>query len=251
MSACAADVTNKIGYHLYLMATRIGTAGWTIPRDSKDAFPAEGSHLGRYSQALSGVEINSSFHRPHQAKTYRRWNEETPDAFRFSVKLAKDFTHVQRLATKGAELAAWLAPVHELDAKLGAILVQLPPSLAFDRKLADRFFKNLRKHCDRLIALEPRHCSWSSEDALQILLAHDITKVEADPEKCAAPPDRSRPRYIRLHGSPVIYKSEYEMATIEFWSDELRKSKGEDWVIFDNTTFGFATKNALALQALL
>src|SRR5690349_11865759 len=64
----------------------IGTAAWTIPKDSLEQFPAEGSHLERYSAMLNAVEINSSFYRDHQPKTYSRWAETVPDQFFTSVR---------------------------------------------------------------------------------------------------------------------------------------------------------------------
>ena len=41
----------------------IGTAGWSIPPTAVKAFPADGSHLERYSASLNAVEINSTFYR--------------------------------------------------------------------------------------------------------------------------------------------------------------------------------------------
>ena len=41
-------------------------------------------HLERYARRLSAAEINSSFYRPHQRKTYERWAASVPDDFRFA-----------------------------------------------------------------------------------------------------------------------------------------------------------------------
>lgn len=225
----------------------IGTAGWTIPKELKERFSPDGSHLERYSQLLTAVEINSSFYRPHQAKTYKRWAEETAAHLKFSVKMTKVFTHEKKLAIEPEELEAWLEPVKELGGKLGAILVQIPPKLEYDRETASEFFKMLREQTDTMIAFEPRHLSWTNKDALKLLDFYDVTKVEADPERCPSPPVKSRARYLRLHGSPQIYKSNYEDDALETLAAEI---KPRDWVIFDNTTFGYATANALDLQAL-
>ena len=222
----------------------VGTAGWTIPKSASDRFPSEGSHLHRYSQRLSAVEINSSFYKPHQAKTYKRWAEED---LRFAVKMTKIFTHKKRLDVEGADLEIWLEPVKELGEKLGALLVQIPPKLEFDRSIANAFFKNLRDLTETMIAFEPRHLSWTSREALALLDFYDITKVEADPERCPSPPNKSKPRYIRLHGTPEIYRSNYDDETIKTWAEDLAHSP-PSWVIFDNTTFGYATLNALDLK---
>ena len=51
------------------MAIKIGTAGWSIPRDVADHFPADGTSLERYSARFPVAEINSSFHRSHRPST--------------------------------------------------------------------------------------------------------------------------------------------------------------------------------------
>src|SRR5882757_510271 len=75
----------------------IGCAGWSIPTHLADRFPATGTHLERYASRFNAVEINSSFYRPHQTKTYSRWADSTPADFRFSVKLPQEITHRRRL----------------------------------------------------------------------------------------------------------------------------------------------------------
>ncbi len=88
---------------------RIGTAGWSIPKEHAAAFPAEGSHLQRYAQVFGAVEINSSFYRPHRRTTYERWAASVPEAFRFAVKVPKTITHEHRLRAAGVFPMAALA----------------------------------------------------------------------------------------------------------------------------------------------
>ena len=77
----------------------VGCAGWSIPREHAALFPEAGTHLARYVQRLSAVEINSSFYRPHRPATYARWAASVPEHFRFSVKDApRTITHQKRLA---------------------------------------------------------------------------------------------------------------------------------------------------------
>ena len=75
----------------------IGTAGWSIPRSSAAAVPGPGTHLQRHARALSGVEINSSFYRPHRPSTYMKWAAAVGEGFRFAVKVPKEITHARRL----------------------------------------------------------------------------------------------------------------------------------------------------------
>src|SRR3984957_19162317 len=83
---------------------RVGTAGWSVPSRYAAEIPAGGSHLERYARRFDAVEINSSFYRSHQRKTYERWAQSTPQGFRFSVKVPKAMTHDQRLGGGGGVL---------------------------------------------------------------------------------------------------------------------------------------------------
>ena len=118
---------------------RIGTAGWTLPRQHAHAFPEPGSHLVRYAQVFNCVEINSSFHRPHMRKTWERWAATTPADFRFAVKVPKTITHAAKLGNTGALLQTFLDQATGLGEKLGPLLIQLPPSLTFDEGIAHEF----------------------------------------------------------------------------------------------------------------
>src|SRR5689334_17239458 len=113
-------------------APRVGTAGWAIPRPVAERFPAEGSGLARYAARFDAVEINSTFYRSHRPATYARWVASTPPQFRFAVKLPRTITHEARLADSAARIAAFRAEAAQLGEKLGPLLVQLPPSLAYD-----------------------------------------------------------------------------------------------------------------------
>jgi uncharacterized protein YecE (DUF72 family) len=101
--------------------------------------PPGNSHLERYARRLDAVEINSSFHRPHQRKTYERWARATPPGFRFSVKLPKAISHEQHLADCGAMLDRFAGEVAGLDDKLGLLLLQLPPKFAFEKRVTNRY----------------------------------------------------------------------------------------------------------------
>ena len=111
----------------------IGCAGASIPREAAPSFPSEGSHLERYAARFPVLEINSSFHRPHQPATYARWADSVPAGFRFAVKLPRTITHDQRLAGVEELLRKFAAEAGALGDKLGCVLMQLPPSMQFDR----------------------------------------------------------------------------------------------------------------------
>ncbi|MDJ1163920.1 DUF72 domain-containing protein [Burkholderia gladioli pv. gladioli] len=115
------------------------------------------------------MEINSSFYRPHQPKTYARWAASVPDEFRFSVKLPRRISHELRLRHTDAALGEFLAQVEPLKEKLGCLLLQLPPSLALDEATALGFFSLLRSGTATPVVCEPRHASWFTEAGAAIM----------------------------------------------------------------------------------
>jgi uncharacterized protein YecE (DUF72 family) len=234
---------------------RIGTAGWAIPRQYAGEFPTAGSVLERYARRFNAVEINSSFHRPHRRATYERWAASVPADFAFAVKAPREITHDLRLAGAGAALDGFLAQATGLGGKLGALLFQLPPSLVFDARTAGIFFKVLRKRHAGGVVCEPRHSTWFTSRADDLLLKHSVARVAADPARvpaAAEPGGWPGLRYLRLHGSPRMYYSNYEPEQLAEYAEQLKQpSAGDVWCMFDNTTLGFAAGNALALQALL
>jgi len=237
------------------MRPRVGTAGWAIPRPVADRFPQVGSGLQRYAARFDAAEINSTFYRPHRASTFQRWRETTPDGFRFAAKVPKAVTHESRLVDCQARLAAFVAEVAALGEALGPLLVQLPPSFAFDRAVAEPFFAELRDVFDGQVACEPRHPTWFEPPVDALLRAFRVARVAADPARVAEaahPGGWTGLGYWRLHGSPRMYYSAYGPAALEALAAEVSRGEADEaWVIFDNTTSGAAAADALALQALL
>jgi uncharacterized protein YecE (DUF72 family) len=235
---------------------RIGTAGWAIPRVVATAFPSEGSALERYAKRFRGVEINSTFYRSHRPGTYARWGAATPPDFAFAVKLPRALTHLAKLVDCQAGLAAFLEELRPLGKKLGPLLVQLPPSLAYDPANAPRFFGALRELApEHLVACEPRHASWFERESDDLLAGFRVARVAADPGRhplALQPGGWLGLEYHRLHGSPRMYYSAYGRAYLAALADRLSEAAaGPAWCMFDNTATGAAAANALELDELL
>jgi uncharacterized protein YecE (DUF72 family) len=235
----------------------VGSAGWALPRAYRRRFPSGGaSNLTRYAARFPAVEINSSFYRPHRPSTYAGWAAAVPAGFRFSVKIPKQISHELKLAGTGPALDSFLAGIEPLGAKLGCLLLQLPPSLAYDARTAQRFFGVLRRRYTGPVAAEPRHSSWFTAEANRALIANRIGRVAADPPRVEggdAPAGWPGLVYFRLHGSPVIYRSSYEAARLAALGKRLKACERAEkvWCIFDNTMLGAATANGLDLMKRL
>ena len=231
----------------------VGTAGWALPREQQPRFPAEGSHLQRYAAVLPAAEINTTFYRSHRAATWARWAASVPDDFRFSAKLPRAITHTGRLVDAEGALDAFLDEVSALGTKLGCVLVQLPPSLAFDAAAAGTFFRALRERHAGPVACEPRHASWFTLEADALLADASIARVAADPARAPGAGDPGGwpgLAYFRLHGSPRMYYSAYTDEYLDALAGRVMSTRARAapvWCIFDNTTLGAATANALDL----
>ncbi len=231
----------------------IGTAGWSIPGIHTQHFAAGGSHLIRYAGKLNCAEINSCFYREHKIETYRKWAASVPDDFRFAVKAPRTITHEGKLRVQGEEeLKRFLDQTGALGKKRGPVLLQIPPSLAFDHVSGQSFFRMFREFYDGPAVFEPRHVSWFGEEAELLLRKFCIARIAADP---APVPDAARPSawpgliYFRLHGSPKRYYSAYSEDYLLRLATELRQASASApaWCIFDNTASGAALSNALDL----
>ncbi|HEX6574618.1 MAG TPA: DUF72 domain-containing protein [Gemmatimonadaceae bacterium] len=230
----------------------IGCAGWNLSR-SQVPDVGEGTQLTKYASVFRSVEINSSFHRPHRQATYERWANSVPQSFRFSVKCPKSITHEKRLVDCADLTAKFLDEVAGLGDKLGAILVQLPPSLELDVDSARVFFEWMRSRYSGDVFIEPRHRTWFSPAATKLMYDVRVGRVAADPAvvpAAAEPGGMTGHVYFRLHGSPQIYFSSYTTSYLDGLAFRLRmhaRAGDTVWCIFDNTIRGAAASNALCV----
>ena len=234
----------------------VGTAGWSIPRACTHRCPGDGTHLQRYSRILRCAEINSSFHRPHAAATYARWAASTPGHFRCAVKVPRTITHDYQLRRVKGLLERFLRETDGLGRKRGPLLVQLPPSLSFDGRVAGGFFELLRGLYDGFVVCEPRHDTWFSPRAESLLVRFKVARVAADPPPTTgadAPGGWPEIVYFRLHGAPRKYWSKYDARYLDVLANALQSvPPGVDgWCVFDNTASGAALENALELSDAL
>jgi uncharacterized protein YecE (DUF72 family) len=220
-----------------------------------EAFPSEGSGLQRYAARFDAAEVNATFYRTPRVGTFGRWVEASPPGFRFAAKIPKAITHERKLVGCADLLDAFLADVVPLASKLGPLLVQLPPSLAFDPSDAAHFFGEFRARFAGQVACEPRHASWFEPQADALLGDHRVARVAADPARhalAAVPAGWPGLAYWRLHGSPRMYFSPYDDDALQNLARQLTASQADEaWCIFDNTASGAAAADALRLHALV
>jgi uncharacterized protein YecE (DUF72 family) len=217
------------------------------------------SGLERYAEYFNCVEINSTFYRLPIPSTLERWRDSTPATFRFAVKLPRVITHEARLENCLRELEVFCRLILRLEPKLGPLLVQLPPSLPFDARIAEDFLSHLARSGASRVVIEPRHISWFAPAVNDCLEGQGVARVAADPALCSDASEAAGARsvsYFRWHGSPRRYFSSYQPEAIAAlaWKVRAARSCGIDreiYCLFDNTALGAAAVNALSLEATL
>jgi uncharacterized protein YecE (DUF72 family) len=241
--------------------------GWT-----KVFYPSsQTKRLSYYSRFFDTVEMDSTFYEKFYIymtkQTFIGMDKATPENFEFSIKVPETVTHIKRLdVRKGAisSLEEFLDKISPLKIanKLGAILVQLPPSFT----VSD--FKDTENFLDRLpsgyqYALEFRHPSWNTEGPWEMLKHYDIAAVMTDSplsdnlqylaEVTITSKNHS---FIRLHGrsSRHRYNYLYSKEELKPWIGKIKEitSKTNTLRIYFNNHYGAkAVINVLEFKDML
>jgi uncharacterized protein YecE (DUF72 family) len=166
----------------------VGTSGYNFPEWRGSFYPPKlpsKQWLEYYARQLGIVEINYTFYRMPNEKTIAGWNAATPEAFTFVLKAPQRITHIARLRNIDESLRIFLELIRKLNAKLGAVLFQLPPNFKKDlARLGDlltQFPTDVRAAC------EFRHASWWSDDVYDLLRSTNTALCVADTEAGTTP----------------------------------------------------------------
>ena len=234
---------------------RIGISGWRYAGWRGVFYPETLTHareLEFASRAVESIEINGSHYSLQTASSFRRWRDETPNDFVFSVKGPRFITHMLRL--EGERLATAIANffasgILELGPKLGPILWQFPARLRYKPDVFESFLKALprdtiaaaelaRRHDSRVKdpatttdrkrrlrhAFEIRHPDWCNESFVQMLRRHEAALVVSDAvaDWPYVEDVTAAFVYMRLHGPETLYGGQYSDDALDAWADRIR-----------------------------
>ncbi|WP_288437340.1 DUF72 domain-containing protein [uncultured Chryseobacterium sp.] len=222
--------------------------GSLYPEDAKSK-----DFLSLYSNTFNAVEINSTFYRKPTPKTLLKWHGETPDDFRFFIKIPKSITHQSRLENCKGEVALFCSHIQShLKDKLSGFLYQLPPSFKNTPENIDRITHNIDRRF--LNVIEFRNRSWWQKELFDLLQKQNIffsgVSFPGDlPEDFII--NHPEVFYYRLHGKPVLYKSEYSKKVIENLAEKIKKLPQTSFIFFNNTWGTAAINNSLYLKSMV
>lgn len=235
----------------------VGTSGWMYDgwSDGLYAGVPRRRWLGVLAHTFNAVEINGSFYSQLRPATYRRWREETPEDFCFTLKGHRFVTHYKRLRGCARSISRLRGQARHLGEKLRAVVWQLPSSFSVDLRRLEAFLRALRRWPEVRHALELRHASWFIPEVAALLGEHAAAAVMADapdfPLWRAVTTDLV---YVRLHGHTRKYASGYSAPHLRRWLADARRWAREGrevHVYFDNDAEGHAVRDALRLTRWL
>ncbi len=266
----------------------IGCSGWNYGDSSEKGgwrnvfYPDNKTRkLSYYSQFFNTVEMDATFYnRFYQHMTQGLFvgiARTTPPDFKISVKVPEIITHDKRLDINKdvmVDLITFLDKISPLknSNKLGAIIIQLPPSFTItESKKLEEFLNaltnNTNVQSNNNFAIEFRHTSWNTEGVLELLQHYDIASVLTDsPEKehleFLSNENNITSRstsVVRLHGRNTTqghywYNYLYSQRELEPWVEKIgRINQKTDtiFVYFNNHYGGKALVNALQFKEMI
>ena len=208
---------------------RIGTSGYSYKEWKGGFYPEDlkaSEMLPYYAQRLGTVEINNTFYRLPSKKLLDGWSSQVPDTFRFVLKVSQKITHFKRLKGVEEETGYLVESAASLGAKLGALLVQIPPNFARDDERLAAFLALLP--AGMRAALEVRNQSWLVPDVFSLLEKHGVALVASQTDEAPEPPIvRTAPwGYLRLR------KTAYEPGELTAWARRIADMGWEEAFVF-------------------
>jgi uncharacterized protein YecE (DUF72 family) len=234
----------------------IGTSGWHYKHWVGDFYPARfppAKMLGRYAQDFPTVEINNSFYRLPDEKTFRTWAQQVPPGFVFAVKASRFITHIKRLKAAEDSVNLLLSRTAPLGSTLGPILFQLPPQWKLNLQRLAEFLSVLPE--GRRFVMEFREPSWFTHSVYELLRRRNVALCLHDWVEMSWPHEVTADfTYIRFHGSGQRYGGSYPNKDLGEWAERIRNWEGrlrQVFVYFNNDTGGHAINNAKTLRQML
>ena len=210
---------------------RVGIGGWTYaPWRDGVFFPPKLAHAEELSYAsrhVTAIEVNGTFYRTQTPATFRKWHDETPEDFVFTLKGPR-YVSFSKEPAKGIDKFLG-SGLEELGEKLGAVLWQLPPSRRFEEAWIEEFLGKLPGKMRH--AIEATHRSFFEPEARSLLAKHKVAHALVDDEDMADPGsgDEAPFLYARLKQARADVDTGYPADELRAWHKRFR---GKDGFVF-------------------
>ncbi len=218
---------------------RVGVGGWTYEPWRGVFYPAglrQADELTYSSSQLTAIEINGTFYGSQKPASFKKWHDETPDGFQFSLKGPRFAVNRRVLAEAGESIQRFLGTgLDRLGDKLGPLLWQFAGTKQFDREDVAKFIALLPpKLGDRPLrhALEVRHESFRDDAFLSLARDANCAAVFAHSAKYPTPLEAAdRPTadfaYARLQQCTEDEATGYDAAALDAWAAFAKGWQGQ------------------------
>ena len=200
-----------------------------------------------YAERFHTVEINYTFYRMPTPKLTGGWRDQAPAGFAYTLKAPRRLTHEKKLKDCGPDVARLVESARVLEAHLGTLLFQLPPTFRLDLDRLTAFLTEVPR--DLRVAFEFRHDSWLTDPVYRLLEAHGAALCIADfGDKTTPVVATARHGYFRLRDEG------YQLADLEAWAVRV-ESQAAQWddvfLYFKHEEEGKGPEFAAAFLAIL
>lgn len=205
-----------------------------------------------YCTHFNTFEINATFYKFPTLRILTNWYKKSPDGFIYSVKAPKLITHIKKFVDCKPEIEEFFSLCKQgLNDKLGCILFQLPPSFHYSLEKLDLIIESMNP--DFKTAIEFRHQSWWSQEVYDQLAKNNISFCSVSHP--TMPTDiiaTSSVGYVRLHGIPKMFYSEYSHTDLIKLHDAIidKNLFEQVFIYFNNTASEAGVLNAQELNTI-
>jgi len=231
----------------------IGTSGWQYGHWRERYYPRglpQRSWLEHYAAHFATVEVNNAFYRLPSPETFESWSRRTPEDFIVAVKSSRYLSHIKRLREPAEPVERFMANASHLGAKLGPVLLQLPPNFKAAPELLDETLERFATGQPQArVAVELRHESWFTAGIRAVLERHGVALCLADRGSAPVSPlwRTAEWGYLRFHWGRAARRSCYGTRALRSWAGRLSQlfSAGDDvYAYFNNDPGGCALRDA-------
>lgn len=204
-----------------------------------------------YCKHFNTYELNATFYRFPTLKSLQSWYEKTPHTFKFSIKAPKTITHIKRFADCNEEIEKFYSVIREgLKEKIACVLFQLPPSFTYSSERLKAIVTSVNPNFNNVV--EFRHESWWRQDVIENLSENNVIFCTVNyPKLPTSVIKTTKTGYVRMHGNPKLFYSEYTPEDIEALYKDIKAQNFESsFIYFNNTASTAGIINALQAKKI-
>ena len=213
------------------MSIYVGIGGWVFPEWRDNFYPkglSQKRELEYASSKLTAIEINGTYYGSQKPESFRKWHDETPEGFVFTLKGPRFATNRRVLAEAGDSINRFLdSGITELKDKLGPLNWQFMATKKFDAADFEAFLKLLpKKHGGKELrhAVEVRHDSFKDKAFVQMCRDHGVAIIfAADSEFPTIGDVTADFVYARLMGTQEKEKLGYPKPMLSTWAERAQE----------------------------